>query len=138
GEAQIGREQEEWQECRKPEGNLDRAPAGLAGEESVGVGRGDSLRGHRVALSEQAERLEEQDGHHEDVGQEGTERGDVILPGDIAYAEKGGGGEGAADGAETADRDDDQHVDEKVEAEGGVETDDLYSQGAAEAGEPGA
>ena len=49
-----------------------------------------------------------------------------------------GGGERAADRAEPADRDHDQHVDQVGEREGRIEADDLDRERAAEAGEPAA
>src|SRR5688500_1348617 len=88
--------------------------------------------------SEQAERTHEQDRHQEQVDQEAAHLGHEILAGDVADAKQGRRGEGAGDRTESADSDDDQHIDEIMEAEGWIETDDLDCKRAAESGKTAA
>src|SRR5882762_10760362 len=87
----------------------------------------------RLALSKQARRAPHQDADHHEVDEKGPQPRKVIFARHVADAEHRGGDERAADRAQAADRDDDQHVDEVSEGEGMVEADDLDGERAAEA-----
>src|SRR5437667_113237 len=78
---------------------------------------------YRLALSKQARRAPHQDADHHQVDEKGPQPGEIVFARHVADAEHRGGGERAADRAQAADRDDDQHVDEVSEGEGMVEPD---------------
>src|SRR5438105_6533744 len=63
-----------------------------------------------LAFAKQARRAPHQDADHHQIDQECAEPRKVILPRHVADAEHRGGDERAADRAQAADRDDDQHV----------------------------
>ena len=79
-----------------------------------------------------------QQAEHHQIDQERADRREIIFAGHVADAEQHGGGEGAADRAEAADRDHDQHVDEISERKRRIEADDVDGERAAEAGKPAA
>src|SRR6267143_539604 len=86
----------------------------------------------RLALSKQARRAPHQDADHYEVDEKGPQPGKIIFARHVADAEHRGGGERAADRAQAADRDDDQHVDEVSEGEGMVKADHLDGERAAQ------
>src|SRR5262249_54942542 len=99
---------------------------------------GRTFKSTTLASPEQPDRPPHQQRHHDEIDQKRAKLGKIIFAGNGVEAERARGGEGAADGAEPADGNHDQDVDEIGEGKCVIEADDLDGKRAAEARKPAA